>query len=63
MNVYSEGERFGGLGRIVTKEEPRHEFHMLDYEPLAYQFNKVIETAHAIYAIDEFEEIWLLCGK
>jgi hypothetical protein len=51
------------LGRAVTENEKKGDFHILDYEPEMTEFVQISVDAHAAVAIDEDGELWILAGQ
>ena len=51
------------LGRSVCEDEKEGDFHILDYEPDLTSFKQVSCSDHAITAVDQDGEVWILCGN
>ena len=46
----------------MTEKEPKDEFHLMSYEYDMTEFVDISVNSDGVVAIDEFGEIWILCG-
>ena len=46
----------------MTEKEPKYEFHLMSYEHDMTEFVDISVNSDGVVAIDDFGEIWILCG-
>ena len=61
--ICSSGVCDDNLGRAVTENEKKGDFHLLDYEPEMTEFVQISVDAHAAVGIDDDGELWILAGQ